>query len=664
MSRWLCMKTFFVCCIAAIACVALADASANSEDFIQPLQHAARDGSGSCGKNLTWSFDSNSSTLKISGSGEMFNFTSGSSPWNSIRMSIHKVDLPIFLTSIGDYAFYNCDKLESVIIHQCAEFVGSYAFYGCKSLINVKIARGLRIIGNKTFNGCSNLMNITIPNSVTSIGGYAFSYCTNLKSVTLPTNLKLIEDYTFSGCTNLTQISFPTQLQKIGWYAFSGCTSLINVRLTNRTERIESHAFSGCSSLREINISESTTSIGTSVFEDCINLKNVTISSRYMESIPVSAFQNCKSLENINIPSTVSVIARLAFSGCTSLKMISLPSSVSTIGDNCFSGCSSLENVTISNTISLNNYGKNVFEGCINLNRIDVDEDNEVFASIDGILYDKSRTTLYQYPCGRSNNLPIPPNTTSIYDTAFAGCTRLTNVTIPSNVNSIGGSAFSNCTNLESVLFESNISTINANAFSGCNKLTSVFYGGMTAPQCLDDVFINCSIEFVCVPPEYEGEHLCEIFNVNKSESCYEQINQCFTISVNGSIVKRSNATEWEHNSTICVQHKCDNSTGAISISQCAENEICMNGDECVDKDTLVDKWTVEIDMDDNILDFNFSSFTDSISIISGIDSTELEMSVELDSHGQVLRIIVITKNENDANVLADVVNLCLSQKE
>jgi hypothetical protein len=73
------------------------------------------------------------------------------------------------VTSIGDYAFYNCSGLSSVVIPDSVTSIGDYAFYNC-----------------------SGLSSVVIPDSVTSIGGYAFYSCTgmgayHLKPTTPPT---------------------------------------------------------------------------------------------------------------------------------------------------------------------------------------------------------------------------------------------------------------------------------------------------------------------------------------------------------------------------------------------------------------------------------------------------------------------------------------------
>ena len=85
-----------------------------------------------------------------------------------------KVVIPNNVTSIGDYAFYNCTSLTSVTIPNSVTSIGDGAFSGCTSLTSITIPEGVTSVGSSAFSNCTSLTSITIPNSVTSIGDYAF----------------------------------------------------------------------------------------------------------------------------------------------------------------------------------------------------------------------------------------------------------------------------------------------------------------------------------------------------------------------------------------------------------------------------------------------------------------------------------------------------------
>ena len=96
---------------------------------------------------------------------------------------ITELVIPDSVTTIGSYAFSNCDSLTSVTIPDSVTTIGSYAFYGCTSLTGVTIPDSVTCIGNAAFAFCTSLTNVTIPDSVTCIGNAAFSGCNSLTSV-------------------------------------------------------------------------------------------------------------------------------------------------------------------------------------------------------------------------------------------------------------------------------------------------------------------------------------------------------------------------------------------------------------------------------------------------------------------------------------------------
>lgn len=133
------------------------------------------------------------------------------------------------ITTIGEYAFSDCNRLKSITIPASVTSIGSYAFRGCTSLTSITIPDGVTLIENGTFYNCDSLTSMTIPNSVTLITSYAFQYCTSLTSITIPDNVTLIGNYAFNSCSSLTSITIPDSVTTIEAYAFYNCTSLTSV---------------------------------------------------------------------------------------------------------------------------------------------------------------------------------------------------------------------------------------------------------------------------------------------------------------------------------------------------------------------------------------------------------------------------------------------------
>ena len=101
------------------------------------------------------------------------------------------------VTSIGEYAFYECSSLTAITIPEGVTSIGEYAFYGCTSLTAINIPEGVTSIEGQTFYECSSLTAITIPESVTSIGDDAFFDCSNLTAITIPESVTRIGNLAF-----------------------------------------------------------------------------------------------------------------------------------------------------------------------------------------------------------------------------------------------------------------------------------------------------------------------------------------------------------------------------------------------------------------------------------------------------------------------------------
>ena len=169
--------------------------------------------SGTCGTNLTWNFSEGSGVLTITGTGDMTNYDmskqtpTNPTPWNSYRDKIKSVILSNGVTSIGDYAFWFCNKMTSVTIPNSVTSIGSSAFYNCCSLTSITIPNSVTSIGNSAFSGCSFLTSIDIPNSVKTIGDRVFYDCHTLTSIEIPNSVTTIGEGAFKSCDGITTIT-------------------------------------------------------------------------------------------------------------------------------------------------------------------------------------------------------------------------------------------------------------------------------------------------------------------------------------------------------------------------------------------------------------------------------------------------------------------------
>ena len=160
----------------------------------------------------------------------------------------------------------------------------------------------------------------------------------------------------------------------------------------------------------------------------------------------------------------VTSIGSLAFNECSYLTSVTIGTNVTSIGLFAFRACTNLTSVTIPNGVT--NIGAAPFVFCFSLTNITVGALNSAYISVDDVLFDKSLTTLIQYPVGQTGTSYIIPNSvSSIGDDAFYGCFSLTSVTIPNSVTNIGDSAFSGCLSLTSVYFQGNAPSFGADVF-------------------------------------------------------------------------------------------------------------------------------------------------------------------------------------------------------
>lgn len=176
--------------------------------------------------------------------------------------------------------------------------IGDYAFYNCRSLISIEIPDSVTSIGVDAFGSCQSLTSIEIPGSVTSIGEKAFRYCFSLKHLVIRNGVTSIGNDAFGSCRSLTDIIIPESVTKIDRSAFSHCTSLKSIRLPEGITYIGDHTFDACISLTHITIPEGVTEIGSYAFQTCESLRSIAIPST-IKTISWGAFTNCSALADV-----------------------------------------------------------------------------------------------------------------------------------------------------------------------------------------------------------------------------------------------------------------------------------------------------------------------------------------------------------------------------
>jgi len=445
---------------------------------------------------------------------------------------LSKVILGKSLETIGSYAFYECSQLTEIIIPDSVTRIRERAFMS-SGLVNVSFGIGLQYMGNYSF-ASNQIVELSLPSSLIRIGNCAFDG-NKIRKVTFGTNLQYIGASAFRH-NQIVELNLPSSLKEIDGGAFAN-NQIQTIIIPNSVTTISNYesnypagwvgAFSTnpiknviipASLAKEgiagvfLNDSDSAsfgkpngstiTSITVpidmeeeilkGIFEESlVNFwKNQNkASGTYVKRGPIWTkwrkeddlvynadkttllFCPVEITGNYTIPNGVNSIGVRAFFNCASLTGITIPNTVVSIGEMAFNSCNSLTDVIIPNSVT--SIGELAFNST-SLTSINVDADNATYSSDNGVLYNKSKTILIQYPRGKTGAFIIPDNVTSIGKYAFNSCNSLTTVTIPDSVTSIGEAAFINCNGLASISIPSSVISIGDGSFALCTSLKSV----------------------------------------------------------------------------------------------------------------------------------------------------------------------------------------------
>ena len=348
------------------------------------------------------------------------------------------ISIPSSITSIGNYAFSNCDSLATIDIPSSVTSIGDSAFSDCDALRTVTLHEGLLKLGGYAFSK-GHFRAIEIPSTVTKIGTGLFASCSPLIRVTLPEGLTSLPDSTFANCTSISSIAVPSTVTHIGKMAFRGATSLTNVALPEALATIGEEAFYYCKSLKTIVLPDNVTTIGDSTFENCYALTSVTL-PKNLKRLPNKMFASCSRLPSIEIPDGVTTIGNSVFSGCTTLASLTIPDSVTKVGSSVLYGCTGLTSLTIGG-VGWGSFFSS--SDCPNLETLVFNGAGE------RIPYNLCRNMVY-----------------------------LKTVTIGSGIKTIESSAFGDCASLETIYIPNTVLTIEPGVFYGCVSLKDIYYDG------------------------------------------------------------------------------------------------------------------------------------------------------------------------------------------
>lgn len=290
---------------------------------------------------------------------------------------------------------------------------------------------------------------------VIRIGGYAFRHCHGLTSVELPEGLLIIDDLAFSQQRKLESVNIPSTVTTIGWRAFDFCQNMKFIVIPKSVTEIREDAFLALDDLWDFKVEEGN--------------------------------KNFCSVDGALYTADTTTLLKIYVTRWS--KVYKMPKQVRSIADDAWHVNSSMT--------------------------IEVEEGNENYCSIDGVLFTKDKTRLIKYLKGNyGDDYTVPEGVKTIEDEAFAGNNYLENVWIVDSVTSIGSSAFRNCSNLKTVIIGEHVATVGDEAFARCKRIQTLYlrsdsitFGKRPFAGCLK---INKIINYATVPQSINEDFFME----------------------------------------------------------------------------------------------------------------------------------------------------------
>ena|GEM_PF-2751650 len=262
------------------------------------------------------------------------------------------------VTLISDDAFYNCDRLTSVIIGGNVKNIGEYAFGHCSNLLSVTVSASVTGIGEQAFSDCDKLIEVVnksqlkIPRAKNSSDGIdyylkndptgnGYLNCTALK----------VKKCGKSDIVNVDGYLFYTyeKANYLVGYAGNDTELTLPDNYDGKSYEIYKRAFRNCGALTSVTIPDGVTLIDEDAFRNCGALTSVTIGNG-VKGIRNAAFYNCVGLTSVTMGSNVDYLENSVFESCGALTSVTIPESVTSIGNFVFYSCGALERVNFNGT--------------------------------------------------------------------------------------------------------------------------------------------------------------------------------------------------------------------------------------------------------------------------------------------------------------------------
>ena len=283
-------------------------------------------------------------------------------------------------------------------------------------------------------------------------------------------------------------------------------------------------AFISNSDIKSLVLPDTICYIQGSAFCACRNLKNV-IFSQNLRILESGVFSDC-GLTRLDLPDSLEKIGTNCFYNINSLTEVSLPEKVTEIPYGTFAVCRNITSFTIGKNVT--SIDGTAFDQCDNFREINVEFGNEVYESVDGVLYTKENKTLIIYPRNKAGaEYTVQNGTIRIGASAFHAARNLEKVVLPESVKTIGNLSFGDCYNLVEINMNYGLQTIDNLAFFNSMNLSSADIPE-TVSTIGESVFVNCAITHVTIPKDIK----------ELNESTFNGCNNLTEVILNDVLVK------------------------------------------------------------------------------------------------------------------------------
>ena len=356
------------------------------------------------------------------------------------------VVIPEGVIAIDANAFADRTGVESIVLPSTIESIGADAFAGCSEDLTV-VENGLIYLGNWVIGCEAETTAIVLKTDTVGIADSAFAGCDAVTTIVIGADVAYIGANVFDDCVALTFVN--VNVGNANYVSLDGILydknektilcipaelSSTDVEILDGVTAIDAYAFAGLLNLETVKIPASVAEIGENAFAGCDFLTAITVDIANEAYASVGGILYNKAFtEILYVPTMIEDVVVIVdgvaeitadtFAGCTEITVVYIPASVTEID-------------------------KTAFDTCENLVAIVVAEENTMYCSQDGILYNKPVTKIIAVPTALEGEVTIMDGVNGIASGMFADRDMLMEINIPASVTSIAKDAFDTCWNL------------------------------------------------------------------------------------------------------------------------------------------------------------------------------------------------------------------------